>query len=242
MAFMHPPDKLKDILPEIETKLKLKFQNTQLLLLAFVHRSYVNEAKGIDHHNERLEFLGDSVLGLIVADFLYKKWPDKPEGTLSRYRSLLVEAQACIKYMHELDLESYILMGKGESQSIGRGRETILANVFEALIGSIYLDQGIEKVRDFFFNRLENCIAKIIQSPSINYKAELQDLAQRNHQVIPEYKLVEETGPDHAKEFLVAVLVQGKEKGQGKGNSKKQAEQKAAKEALKKMKCENEGN
>ncbi len=232
---MQPPDKLKDILPQIESKLKVKFKDRDLLFLAFVHRSFVNEYKEISHHNERLEFLGDSILGLIIADFLYEKWPDKPEGVLSQFRALLVESQACVKYMQELGLESFILMGKGESQSLGRGRETILANVFEALIGAIYLDSGLEKTREFFFTHLQKPVEEILKSPARNYKAELQDYAQKNFQLIPEYKLIKEVGPDHAKEFLIGAYIDQKKYGEGKGPSKKQAEQKAAADALQKI-------
>lgn len=229
---MQSPKKLSDILPKIEAKLKMKFKSKDLLFLAFVHRSFVNEDKETNQHNERLEFLGDSVLGVLIAEYLYEKWPDETEGTLSQFRSLLVEAGACIKYMKVLELEPFIMLGKGESQSLGRGRETILANVFEALIGAMYLDQGLNKTRNFFFGNLQKCVEEIIESPSRNYKADLQDYTQKNFQTIPEYKLVQEVGPDHAKEFTIAVFIQSDQQGEGRGASKKQAEQEAAKNAL----------
>lgn len=235
---MHLPDKFKGILPQIESKIKVKFQDQVLLFLAFVHRSFVNEEKEVDTHNERLEFLGDSVLGLIVSEYLFEKWPDKPEGELSKTRALLVEAQACVKYMHQLNIESFVFLGKGESQSLGRGRETILANVFEALIGAMYLDQGYEKTKQFFLYRLKESVTEILDSPTRNYKAELQDYAQKNHQLIPDYQVLSETGPDHAKEFVVGVYIEKKLYGEGTGASKKIAEQQAAAAALQRIEKE----
>ena len=222
--------------PEVEKKLKYFFKDRKLLLTAFIHRSYFNEHRGeISEHNERLEFLGDSVLGLMITDYLFRTLPSHAEGQLSHLRSHLVEAGSCAAYVHKLDLSTEILLGKGERMNDGRGRETILADFFEALIGAIYLDGGLEAAKQFFFDHFEEEVKAALKEPLRNWKAELQDYSQKKHQRPPIYKVMQETGPDHSKVFVVAALIEEKEIGQGSGSSKKEAEQAAASDALSKL-------
>lgn len=229
----NPLEELKKNKEKIEDILGVGFIHENLLFLAFVHRSFVHENKDlIEEHNERLEFLGDSVLGLVMADFLYKKFPDHPEGELSHLRSRLVEASTCIHFLQLLQLESHILLGKGESQNSGKRRSSIFSDVFEALIGAIYLDQGFHKVEAFVLRHFKEEIEKIIAQPSSNFKAKLQDHTQKKYHTQPVYKIMREEGPDHAKEFTIGVYVDYVLIGKGEGSSKKEAEQKAAEAAL----------
>lgn len=222
-------------LPEIESTIGYTFQNKELLLLAFIHRSYTNENKQVETHNERLEFLGDSVLGLLVAEHLYRVLPDLTEGDLSTLRARLVEAGSCMNYMIALNLQQYILLGKGERMNDGRGRESIMADLFEALIGAIYLDGGLEAASAFLFSKCSQEMNIILKAPLSNFKALLQDFCQKTFQTHPDYKVISESGPDHSKEFLIAVEIKGEEYGRGSGSSKKIAQQAAAEAALKKI-------
>lgn len=217
---------------KIEEKIGYRFTDRHLLALAFVHRSFVNENKEITQHNERLEFLGDSVLGLLVANYLYRSLPNVPEGELSYLRSRLVEASSCVAFIQKFNVEKFILLGKGERMNDGRGRESILSDLFEAIIGAIYLDGGIEAAGDFYFKNFSEEIEAILKTPLRNWKALLQDYCQKRYQQTPIYKLLEETGPDHSKIFKIAVLVNNKEMGTGEGASKKEAQQAAAEDAL----------
>lgn len=218
--------------PEIELRLDYTFIDKNLLALACTHRSFVNENKNVTEHNERLEFLGDSILNLLISDYLYRYLPGTPEGDLSYLRSRLVEATSCMLYVQKLELSAYLLMGKGERMNDGRGRESILSDLFEALIGAIYLDGGMDAAKRFLFKNFSPEIDKILLTPVRNYKAELQDLSQKNYKQAPVYTVITESGPDHSKHFVISVAVHGKEVGQGVGNSKKEAQQIAAKEAL----------
>lgn len=230
---MAPLEELKTQIDRIEDRLGVVFENKDLLILAFIHRSFVNEHREwTGQHNERLEFLGDSVLGLAMADHLYRRLPASPEGELSQLRSRLVDAASCAKYLQKLELGDFILLGKGERMSVGKTKSSILADVFEALIGAIYLDGGIATVRSFLAVHFEGEIEEAIGSPSRNYKAELQDYSQRRFQKPPAYRVVEESGPDHAKIFHVVVSLGDRDFGRGAGASKKEAEQMAAEEAL----------
>ena len=217
---------------EIERKIGYVFKDKNLLTLAFTHCSFVNEHPEVLSHNERLEFLGDSVLGLLISEFLFKSCPDNPEGELSSNRSRLVEAPACGSYIHKLQLENYVLLGKGERMNDGRGRESILADLFEAIIGAIFLDGGIDAARQFLFSHFSDDFAHIIDAPTNNWKAELQDHLQKQHGVSPKYVLISEKGPDHSKTFEVAVLFNEQELGRGVGSSKKEAQQSAAANAF----------
>lgn len=233
---MHSIEELLAQVSVIEDKLNYSFQNKQLLLLSFVHRSFYNEHRGaVSHHNERLEFLGDSVLGLIISEYLYDQLPQEPEGQLSHLRSHIVEAGSCAQLLGQLGIAQYVLLGKGERMNDGRGRETILADLFEALIGAIYLDGGMDAAKTFFFTHFSHQMNTHLQTPSHNWKAELQDYSQKKHQKPPIYKVLKESGPDHSKVFHVGAYIGEMEVGEGDGSSKKEAEQAAAMDALKKL-------
>lgn len=221
---------------EIEAKIGYHFTKPELLTLAFIHPSYWNEHREeVPGHNERLEFLGDSVLGFMVAEYLYQQLPETPEGILSDLRAQIVEAVSCALYVKKLDVGSYILLGRGEKMNIGKGRETIFADFFEALIGAIYLDSGYKRAKEFFFHNFTEEIKQIMTTPSHNWKAELQEYAQKTFQVTPEYRVVAESGPSHEKMFHVAVFIGEKEMGEGEGSSKKEAQARAAQHAMRKI-------
>ena len=218
----------------IEKNIGYSFLNKDFLVLPFVHRSFVNEnKKRAPEHNERLEFLGDSVLGLIISEFLFKRLEKSPEGELSSARSSLVDESSCMLYMKKLNIESFILLGKGERESKGMEKSSILADLFEALVASIYLDGGFSKAKEFVFSNFSDDIETILQSPHVNFKAQLQEIIQKKCQKTPEYRVLNEQGPDHVKTFFVEVYLDDDTMGSGEGPSKKQAEQMAAKEALK---------
>jgi ribonuclease III len=219
---------------EIEARLNYTFKDRSLLVLAFIHCSFVNENRDISQHNERLEFLGDSVLGLLISDYLYRHLPETPEGELSSLRSKLVEASSCVTYIQKIDVGQYLLMGRGERMNDGRGRDSILSDLFEAIVGAIYLDGGFESAKKFMFQNFSEIIDEILKTPTKNWKALLQDYCQKKYQQTPSYQLLNETGPDHSKCFLIAVLLDEKELGRGEGSSKKEAQQAAAKNALEK--------
>ncbi len=217
----------------VEEKIGYRFHNRELIALAFTHRSFVNENKEEElEHNERLEFLGDSVLGMIVSDYLYRYLPTTREGDLSRLRSRLVDATACIAYIQKLDITNYLLLGKGEKLNDGRGRDTIHSDLFETIIGAIYLDGGLEAARKFFFKNFSHDIAEILKTPTQNWKANLQEYAQKEFHQPPVYHVLSEEGPDHGKIFNIAVHLNGVEMARGEGGSKKEAQQEAARNAL----------
>jgi ribonuclease-3 len=229
---------VKKVLPIelIEEKLKYSFYKKDLLQLAFTHRSFVNENKeSVKEHNERLEFLGDSVLGLLISEFLYNLAPTLKEGDLSYLRSRLVDASTCFSLLQKLEVEGYLLLGKGEMMNAGKGRETLLADLFEAILGAIYLDGGFEKVKAFFIDHFDQIVYEIIKQPVKNWKALLQDHYQKKMQKQPHYKVLFEEGPHHEKVFCVGVFLDEMELGVGRGFSKKEAEQSAAQEAYKKL-------
>lgn len=238
MAFMNDYERFILHIEKVEQKLGYSFKNKSLLALAFVHCSFINENRFvIKEHNERLEFLGDSVLGILVAEYLYKELPESSEGVLSSMRSRLVEAGSCVRYIQKIGLESYIIVGKGEKKNHkGKGRDTILADLFEAIMGAIYLDGGIEAAKQFLFGHFLEEMEAILAKPINNWKAELQDFCQKHYQDTPRYSILQETGPDHCKQFEVEVLVCDKRLGIGEGSSKKSAEQLAAKVALRDLK------
>lgn len=232
---MHPIKTLLQNAAEIEANLSYFFKDRDLLALAFVHRSFVNEHREVQEHNERLEFLGDSVLGLIIAEYLFLELPETPEGQLSYLRSRLVEASTCVSYVQKLDIEKYLLLGKGERLNYGRGRTTILADLFEAVIGAIYLDGGINSAKQFLFNNFSQEIKEILDHPLLNWKALLQDWCQKNFGHPPDYQVIDETGPDHSKQFHVIVTINERHLGEGRGASKKEAQQAAAQDALSRL-------
>ena len=206
-------------------------------MLAFVHRSFANENPKVEGlHNERLEFLGDAVLGLMISDFLYRTFPEHPEGELSFLRSRLVDANSCMRFLQKLDIDQYILMSRGELRNQGKGRASIHADLFEALLGSIYIDGGMERAKDFFFGFYKEILHEMIEEPFENWKAILQNYSQKRYQKPPIYQVVKEEGPDHGKTFFVSVLIVNKEVGKGSGLSKKEAEQSAAQNAIETLK------
>ena len=220
---------------QFEQKAQLKFTNKDLLKQAFVHRSYINENKqsGLSH-NERLEFLGDAVLELVITDFLYKKYTDKTEGDLTAYRSALVNADTCAGIASGLGMGEYLLLSKGESKDTGRARQYILANALEALIGAVYIDQGYDSAKGFIERNFTQLIDTIISEGShVDSKSLFQEKAQEFDGITPSYKTVKESGPDHEKRFTVGVYVGKDLVATGEGESKQDAEQVAAREALK---------
>lgn len=230
--------KLKDSLQEVEKKINISFENKDLLILSFVHPSYVNENKKIiEDNNERLEFLGDTILNFIVSEYLYKKLPLEPEGKLSHIRSRLIDAESCAKYYRQLELDKYLLLGKGE-KVLPRGKMTIFSDAFEALIGAIYLDKGLDEVRKFILNNFENLFENETINPEMDYKSKIQEFSQKKYHLPPEYKVINEEGPEHLRIFHVAVFINGEKMGYGKGTSKKQAEQMAAEDAYSKINLE----
>ncbi len=226
-------------IPLIEERIGYAFRDRNLLIQAFVHRSFLNEHKDlVKEHNERLEFLGDSILGLIVAEFLFLHLPGHPEGELSRLRSQLVETSMCCYFAGKLDLAPFLLLGRGERMNDGRGRTAILADLLEALIAAIYVDGGFDAAKTFFLTQFKPEIEAAFQEPGKNWKARLQDWAQKNHHTTPTYQVLSETGPDHSKVFRVAAVMDEKILGEGEGMSKKMAEQAAAEAAMRAL----EGN
>lgn len=217
----------------LEERLGYSFRNRALLETALTHSSYANEnrASGIVC-NERLEFLGDSVLGVTVADFLYRHFPDMPEGRMTRLRAELVCEQSLHRVALELHLGDYLRLGKGEEHNGGRKRASILSDAVEAVIAAMYLDAGMETAAEFIHRCLLDDV-RAIETPSFtDYKTSLQELVQRHSGQVLSYELVGEEGPDHAKTFRVQVCLNGEPLGRGTGRTKKEAEQTAAANAL----------
>lgn len=220
-------------LSKIEEKVEVKFKNKNLLKTAFVHRSFLNENKTVKEHNERLEFLGDAVLELVVTEYLYKNYPN-PEGDLTNWRSALVKTESISEAAQNLGFEDFLMMSRGEAGGTGRSRQLILANCFEAVIGAIYMDQGFSAAEEFITQNVTTKLPRIIKEKLyIDPKSHFQELAQERESLTPRYEVVSEEGPDHNKKFTVAVLVGQKEWGRGIGTSKQLAQQAAAQDALK---------
>lgn len=221
-------------LKEFQKSIGVTFKDVSILQQAFVHRSYINENRqsGLSH-NERLEFLGDAVLELVITDFLFKKYTDRAEGEMTAYRSALVNADTCAGIASKINMGNYLLLSKGESKDTGRARQYILANALEALIGAIYLDGGYDSAKAFIEANFTPMIEKIISDGShVDSKSLFQEKAQEFEGITPSYKTIKETGPDHEKKFTVGVHI-GKELiATGEGVSKQEAEQNAAKKAL----------
>jgi ribonuclease-3 len=218
----------------LEKKLNLKFKNIDFLVQAFVHRSYLNENPKFHlFHNERLEFLGDAVLELVVTEFLYKKYPQKPEGELTNWRAALVNAKMLSEIARNLEFNDSLLLSKGEEKEIGKARQYILANTFEAVIGSIYLDQGYKACDKFIAKNLLTKLPMIIEKGLFkDVKSSFQEEAQERVGVTPTYKVLEEWGPDHAKHFIIGVFLKDELVAKGEGSSKQEAEEDAAHHAL----------
>jgi len=219
----------------LEQKLGLKFKNKDLLIEAFCHRSYLNEHPEFKlSHNERLEFLGDAVLELIVTEYLYLKYPKKSEGELTNWRAALVNSKILGETANEMGFNAFLLLSKGEEKETGKARQYILANTFEALIGAIYLDQGYEVAKKFVEENLINKkLPEILEKGLFkDPKTLFQEKAQEKLKITPTYKVLEEWGPEHAKHFLVGVFLGNELIAKGEGSSKQEAEQEAAKNAL----------
>jgi ribonuclease-3 len=221
-------------LENLEKALKITFKNKELLRTAFIHRSYLNEhPEEKSTSNERLEFLGDAVLGLVVSEYLYKKYPGHPEGDLTNFRSSLVNAKTLSQAAASLGLGEYLHLSKGEEATGGRNRQYILANTFEALIGAIFLDRGLLSAKRFVEKHLLLYLSEIIAKKLYkDFKSILQEKAQEELGVTPIYKVLAEKGPDHAKTFRIGVFIDKKRLAEGEGSSKQLAEQKAAELAL----------
>ncbi len=218
-----------------EKILGFSFKNKSLLETAFTHRSYLNENRGkVFEHNERLEFLGDAVLELVVTEFLFLKYPKKPEGDLTAFRSALVNSNTLSVLAEKLGMNDYLLLSRGESKDIGRARQYILANTFESVTGAIYLDQGYERTKEFIAKNLFPLIDDIVKNKSwLDSKSHFQEKAQEIAGVTPIYKTIKEIGPDHDKRFVVGVYLGEEKIVEGEGQSKQDAEQEAASKALK---------
>jgi ribonuclease-3 len=221
-------------LPELEAKLGHSFVDRKLLRTALAHRSHVyRSGQERVQSNERLEFLGDSVLGLIVNEHLYRSFPERSEGELTKIKSLIVSRTVLGRAAENIDLGRHLILAPGEVEAGGRKRASILSDAFEAVLGAIYLDGGLEPAREFVTRELLDSLEETLADHRlVNYKSQLQEKIQAQLKTPPRYKVQSTSGPDHAKRFVVEVLVRGRVLGHGEGNSKKLAEQRAARAAL----------
>ncbi len=218
----------------LEKRLGLVFKNKDLLVQAFVHRSYSNENPDFKFgNNERLEFLGDAILEKITTEYLYLKYPDEPEGVLTSWRAALVRGKMLSKISKKLGFNEFLLLSRGELKETGKGRQYIMANTMEAFIGALYLDQGISSCENFIKENILIELPEIIENGAFkDAKSQFQEESQEKVEITPNYKIVKEFGPDHNKRFIVAVYL-GKEMiAEGEGSSKHEAEEDAAKKAL----------
>jgi ribonuclease-3 len=217
-----------------ESSIGHEFKDKSLLEQAFTHRSYLNENRGTGRaHNERLEFLGDAVLELVVTEYLFAKYPDKPEGELTAVRAALVNTVSISEAATTLAMNDFLLLSKGESRDTGRARAIILANAFEALIGAIYLDAGYDAAKKFIgeqlFAKTDDIVEKRLWQDA---KSRFQELAQEHHRQTPLYQLLDQSGPDHDRTFTVGAYIGDEKVATGEGRSKQEAEQDAAQKAL----------
>ncbi|MBL7045431.1 MAG: ribonuclease III [Parcubacteria group bacterium] len=221
---------------EFEKKIGVTFKDESKLKQAFTHRSYLNEHRDLDvGHNERLEFLGDAVLELVVTDFLFKKYKDKPEGELTSFRSALVNTSSLSDSAGKLGVNDYLMLSKGEAKDTGRARQYILADTFEAIIGAIYVDQGYSVAEKFIASTILKKTEEIVDNRLWqDSKSSLQEIAQEKVNFTPVYKALRETGPDHDKHFIIGVYLEDELVAEGEGKAKQEAEQEAAANALKK--------
>ncbi len=221
---------------ELEAKLGYEFKNKQLLQKALTHSSYANEKKDRGMSNERLEFLGDSVLSIITAEYLCDRYLRQPEGELTKIRAALVCEQSLHIYSNKLELFKYVKLGKGEEQTGGRKRASLLADAFEAVLAAIYLDSGLESAKKFLTPFLEEYTPQAVKGKTFkDYKTIIQEIIQKNPGEQLSYVLVGEEGPDHSKIFVSELHLNSNVIGTGRGKSKKDAEQDAAKQALELM-------
>ena len=219
---------------EFEEKIEYHFKDQRLLEQAFTHRSYINENRSQGReHNERLEFLGDAVLELVVTEYLFAKYPDKPEGNLTSYRAALVNTTSISQSATKLGMNEFLLLSRGEAKDTGRARQIILANAFEAVIGAIYLDQGYESAKKFIAEQLFHKTDEVVEKGLWqDAKSRFQEIAQEKNAVTPSYDVISQAGPDHDKRFVVGVYLGEEQVATGEGRSKQEAEQVAAQRAL----------
>lgn len=224
-------------LENFEKKINYIFKNKELLALAFTHSSYANEnKKGKHENNERLEFLGDAVLDMVVSEYMYKTFPEMPEGELTKLRAGVVCEPSLAKLAREFDFGSYLLLGKGEESTGGRNRDSILADAFEAVIGAVCIDGGILVASSYIMSYMEQEIEQMKKSfRTIDCKTRLQEVIQKASKNPVTYAIIDEIGPDHDKIFVAEVYHDGEVLGKGEGKSKKEAEQSAAFDALEKL-------
>ncbi len=224
---------LQTELTKLQKILKVSFKDSGILLTAITHRSYLNEHREATwDHNERLEFLGDAVLELVVTDYLFAKYPEKPEGELTAIRAALVNTVSLSAASEKLGVNQFLLMSKGEAKDVGRARQYILANVFEACIGAIYIDQGYDAAKEFIAERLFPKTEEIVREKLWqDAKSRFQELSQEHASVTPTYETVSQSGPDHDRVFTVGVFLRREKIAEGVGRSKQEAEQEAAKKA-----------
>ena len=209
------------------------FNDQTLLKTALTHRSAINEKKGSHQSNERLEFLGDAILELVVSDFLFKTYPKLSEGRLTQKRAAIVQTKTLAAAAIKLNLGQSLIMSKGEKKAGGQTNVSLLANTFEALIGAIYLDQGFTKAADFIYQNLLHKLTLLLNQTDIHdFKSQLQETWQKQFQTAPKYRLVKSFGPDHNKTFIVKVFLKRQLKGEGRGKTKQAAEQAAAKSVI----------
>lgn len=230
----HAESDSEDPVERCQKALAIRFQDPSRLRQALTHRSFLGESGGAAmHSNERMEFLGDSVLELVVNDFLYRRFPEDREGDLTKKRSLLVSRGVLARKASVLELGRFVLLSDAERESGGRLRASILADAFEAIIGAVYLDQGLEAARSFIRSALlDDADETLSDLAHFNFKSLLQEYVQSTSRTQPRYRVRSEEGPDHEKTFVVAVVVRGETLGTGTGKNKKEAEQNAAKDAL----------
>lgn len=225
-------------LDELECCLDYHFKNPALLQQAITHKSYLNEARGKSQKdNERFEFLGDAVLDLIISQDLLLNYPDTPEGELSKMKSRIVSETALAKVAKRLEIGRFLLLGRGEEINQGRTKPSLLANTLEAILAAIYLDGGLEAANQVIEKIFKDEIEGLLKTEAFtDYKTELQELCQRDYEILPAYTVLSESGPDHQKIFEVQLSIKGNVYGKGLGRSKKEAEQQAARETLEKLK------
>ncbi len=217
-------------------KLGLSFHDLRLLEEAFTHRSYLNEAGKDRRSNERLEFLGDAILSFLISEYLFNTYSEYPEGVLTNIRSTIVKTETLASMAESLELGKYLFLSKGEEKGGGRSNPSLLADTFEALLGSLFVDQGLSAVKNFLSHILIPKVSEIVSRQlNTDYKSRLQELVQEFSPTPPTYKVIKALGPDHAKQFWVTVVVDAKEQEIGTGKSKQEAEQQAAAKTLEKM-------
>ncbi|MGP4075572.1 ribonuclease III [Halobacillus sp. K22] len=222
-----------DDFSSFQKRVNIHFQDVSILEQAFTHSSYVNEHRKTDRKdNERLEFLGDAVLELGVSQYLYREFPEMAEGELTKFRASIVCEASLVDFAKDLNFHELILLGKGEELTGGRNRPALLADVFEAFIGALYLDQGFQEVVTFLEKYVYPKVKKGAFSHAMDFKSQLQEFIQRDKNSKIEYEIVEERGPAHSREFIAHVRIQGEVGGIGVGRTKKEAEQRAAQKAL----------